>query len=795
MNDSFKNSLFKNPKTRVFLVLALVIVAVLVIIFAVHLYKQAQENAASASVAGGPGLASIPGAGNPSDAYVAAQNKANLQGEEAARKSATAFVPTITRAGFVGNEDQFGQVTSPLTNEGNAPQHCVINKVVLAYKPNPENCTSAKLIAARNSGVTAEELMCQGCACPELKAAGYNAAELKNIGLNAAQLKECGFDLQSLVSAGFSADALKDAGFSATALKAAGFSAGELKAAGFSAADLKSAGFSAAQLKKAGFSAADLAKAGFSKAAIAQAGFAAASAPSSATACSATELAKERTAGVSATVLHDKGCGLAALKAAGYSARALRAAGFSAAELKDAGFDAKDLRAAGFSASQLKEAGFNAAELKDAGFSAGELKAAGFTAGQLAAAGFSARDLKDAGFSAAQLHAAGFSAEALKNAGFSASELADAGYTKGDLARAGFSEPTTQPVTPTATAQSPEIIPGNTEEDALAATSGAASQTEVPSINASAGEARLAKLEKQQDAEMSAQQQANQQREMMGLMMSQADKFMSGWSNLSEQEYVEAAEVVKPNSLAGSAVSGLASMGSQTLSAVNPGAATSATQTNALPPLYKAGSVLFGVLDTSVNSDEKTPIMARIVSGKLKGSKLLGSFTREGDNVFIQFTLLSDPDYPNSIPINAVAIDPNTARTALSGQVNHHYMLRYGSLFASSFLQGVAEGVINTGVASTCLYGSVGCTINMSSLSPTKQVEVGLGKVGQAYSQHMSGNFNLPPTVRIAAGTGFGLLLMGDLDMPTDASSQNANTQLQAVSQTLKGLAAQQSSA
>jgi intracellular multiplication protein IcmE len=45
---------------------------------------------------------------------------------------------------------------------------------------------------------------------------------------------------------------------------------------------------------------------------------------------------------------------------------------------------------------------------------------------------------------------------------------------------------------------------------------------------------------------------------------------------------------------------------------------------------------------------------------------------------------------------------------------------------------------------------------------------VGFGKVGSAYSQHMGESFNRAPTIRIPAGTGVGVLIMGDLTLPTN---------------------------
>ena len=43
---------------------------------------------------------------------------------------------------------------------------------------------------------------------------------------------------------------------------------------------------------------------------------------------------------------------------------------------------------------------------------------------------------------------------------------------------------------------------------------------------------------------------------------------------------------------------------------------------------------------------------------------------------------------------------------------------------------------------------------------------VGLGTVGDRYASVMGSNFSTPPTVTIPGGTGFGLLIMNDLQLP-----------------------------
>lgn len=864
-NKKVQLRFFQSAQSRVFLAIILVAVAVAAVALFIHWRKQKDINEAFAAVSGGPAIASIPGAGDPSSAYVKAQAQANVAGAEEAKKAGTAFIPTITRAGFVGDPNQFGQQP-----EDAQSKQCGINKVVLMYKPNPANCTAKNLQVARQTGVMAEELLCQGCSCPALKLAGYSVGDLKKVGMTAQQLHDCGFNLQELVDAGFSASDLKSAGFSAAELKNAGFTAGELKSAGFTAAELKNAGYTAGQLKSAGFTAADLEKAGYSPAQIKNAGFdasdtgvcdpeklasARASGVSAATlkaegcglealkaagftatqlkaagfsaaalknagfsdadlraagfspavikaadeasaACSVEKLKKERAAGMSATALRAQGCGLSALKAAGFSAGSLRAAGFSAADLKAAGFSAQDLKDAGFSAAELKKAGFSAAALKNAGFSAGELKAAGFSAAQLKDAGFSAKELKNAGFSPSELKDAGFSAAELKNAGFSAADLKNAGFSAGQLASAGFSAKDLKDAGFSAAQlkkagfSAAELknagysaaalkAAGYTNGDLLRsgfdpAESGYSAPVQVPtdekpvpnanllSVTANTPEGRLAEFEKKQQEEMSTQERQGQVRRLESFMTEMSQKLLTGWSNVSTQQLQKAPEEKKEQ--AGGAAAGNGLPGSA--------AAAGAAAHGSTGPIIKAGTVLFAVLDTSINSDENTPIMGRVVAGPLNGSKLLGTFTRQHKRLLIQFNVLSSPLYPKTIALNAVAIDPDTARTAISGQVNSHYLLRYGSLFASSFLQGISEGIMNQGTvrSATCI---IGCTTTPNPLNTEQIGFVGLGQVGQAYSQHMGQSFNRPPTIRISAGTGIGVLVMSDLTLPANPLPQS----------------------
>jgi polyhydroxyalkanoate synthesis regulator phasin/type IV secretory pathway VirB10-like protein len=179
-------------------------------------------------------------------------------------------------------------------------------------------------------------------------------------------------------------------------------------------------------------------------------------------------------------------------------------------------------------------------------------------------------------------------------------------------------------------------------------------------------------------------------------------------------------------------------------------------------PLVKAGTIMFGVLDTGVNSDQAGPVMATIVSGKLKGAKLIGGLTQtsDGQRVTLTFTSLTMPDWPDVIAINAVAINPDTAHTAIASSVDNHYLLRYGSLMASSFLEGYSEAVRNAG---TTVLNAGTTTTTTDALSSSERLMVGLGEVGKQLGANMKDTFNRKPTVKVDAGVGMGLLFVSNV--------------------------------
>ncbi|MDF1645980.1 MAG: type IVB secretion system protein DotG/IcmE [Legionellaceae bacterium] len=644
-------------------------------------------------------------------------------------------------------------------------------------------CSVEAIKRERLAGVSAKAIrQSAGCSAVALKAAGFTDSDLANAGLQPV-------DEKTIRAAGCDPEKLK-------ALRASGASAKQIHDLnGCSAAQLKAAGFSAKELADAGFSAKELADAGV--AAIDDDGI-------RATGCDPEKLKALRASGVSAKKIHDlSGCSAAQLKAAGFGVKELADAGFTPAELLDAGFDSgalnnaglipagviaagrekgcnvKELKAArnlgvsattiretlGCSAEAMKAAGYSAQELKDAGFSAAELKRAGFSPEALKAAGYSAQELRDAGYSAADLKKAGFSPEELNAAGFSKDELKAAGVTEAELKALGEAvEPSKKVV--------PEVIAP--KKDTIDATSGS-SMTRIPSLgsgqkgaskNTKSDTKQLQELMSRQQTHISDQRYQAKVKQLSGRMLSAAGQALQGWKNVSTQVFIAGSAKDEDDDKDDSLSGGLGGRSSKKTSASEDDEA----EMQAKSTFIKTGDILFAVLDTSVNTDEPGPILATIVSGKLKGSKIIGSFTlpSNANKMVVTFNTLSMLGADKTIGINAYAIDPNTARTALASRVNHHYLMRYGSLFASTFLAGFSSAIQSADTTIT-IGGTGGTTdttvqngINRSLL---ENALIGLGEVGKAWSETAQELMNRPTTVELFSGTGMGILFTQDVQI------------------------------
>ncbi|MFN3234535.1 MAG: TrbI/VirB10 family protein [Gammaproteobacteria bacterium] len=264
-------------------------------------------------------------------------------------------------------------------------------------------------------------------------------------------------------------------------------------------------------------------------------------------------------------------------------------------------------------------------------------------------------------------------------------------------------------------------------------------------------EQQLSAQKRQQEAQ---EQQAYQQsvQQLSSRMASQAQQILSANWAPAPQTYVQGANIDGGEDSGGAMSGGNGQDGGKAEADANQAV------------LVKAGTIYYAVLDTEVNSDyTQTPAMATIVAGPYKGAKLLGKVqtTSNGQRVLLDFYLLTMPDWTTGKTIKAYAIDPDTARGALATSVNNHYLLRYGTLFATSFISGMASAVESSGTTISSDDGVV--TSSTPDYGTTDQVLIALGSVATAFSGEASSLTNTPPTVKIKQGIGIGVLFMQDL--------------------------------
>ena len=250
------------------------------------------------------------------------------------------------------------------------------------------------------------------------------------------------------------------------------------------------------------------------------------------------------------------------------------------------------------------------------------------------------------------------------------------------------------------------------------------------------------------------------------LEMASVDKEFNGilasWSSAGASLSVLAAP--KETTQAGSNIKGAAGKSS--------GKAGSAKGVGKGIPIIPAGKILYGRIVNELNSDRPGPVLAQAVGGKFDGVKFLGSFQRDNGALVIKFDRVIYPDGETD-SIGAYAVSPGTKlRSGLETDVNNHYLYRYGSLLASAFMQGFGQAAM---YANSTSYPSAMGTpvIGFNGMTLMQQTEMGIGQAGMMLGGQAMNAFNTPPTVKVAANTPVGLMIVAETGqkMPKESSS------------------------
>jgi intracellular multiplication protein IcmE len=208
--------------------------------------------------------------------------------------------------------------------------------------------------------------------------------------------------------------------------------------------------------------------------------------------------------------------------------------------------------------------------------------------------------------------------------------------------------------------------------------------------------------------------------------------------------------------------------------------ANGTNQTAKSPPIITVGTIAYAQTLTEANSDVPGPILAEIASGPLVGGRAIGSFSVAEDKLVLQFNRVvkDGKDYS----IQTYAIDPATTLTAMSTDVNRHYLTRVFIPAAATFIRSYAQAVSQQDTTVVVTNGTV-VSESQNKLNPKEQLFQALNQAGQRASQVIDEDSERPITVKVAMGTRIGLLFVENVYSPEVQAQITQQQQAQQQSQ------------
>ena len=187
--------------------------------------------------------------------------------------------------------------------------------------------------------------------------------------------------------------------------------------------------------------------------------------------------------------------------------------------------------------------------------------------------------------------------------------------------------------------------------------------------------------------------------------------------------------------------------------------------------IVPAGTIEYGQLLLEANTDAPGPIMAQIVSGPLRGARLLGSFQSTDEYLVLSFytVVIDGIDYP----VEAVAIDPDTTLPGVITEIDHRYFKRVVLPMAAEFIEGLTEAISESGTTSVYITDSA-VTQSTSNLNSREEVASGIAEAGDKLSEILDEEADATePMLRVASGTPLGILFMAPVSDTSLASGRS----------------------
>lgn len=189
-----------------------------------------------------------------------------------------------------------------------------------------------------------------------------------------------------------------------------------------------------------------------------------------------------------------------------------------------------------------------------------------------------------------------------------------------------------------------------------------------------------------------------------------------------------------------------------------------------IPP----GTLIYAVNDLRLSSEgANQEARATVLSGQYRNWVAIGRFESKDETMVIKYSKLISST-GEVFEINGYAVPPDTD-TSVIGDVDHHYIERWGGLIAASFLQGFGQATQLSGVSGyggigmgqiTGAAGTAGGLVTPAYLSAfpqytlSQKAAIAAGVAGKQAGQVLQQNFNRKNTITLEAGEGVGIFII-----------------------------------
>jgi intracellular multiplication protein IcmE len=181
--------------------------------------------------------------------------------------------------------------------------------------------------------------------------------------------------------------------------------------------------------------------------------------------------------------------------------------------------------------------------------------------------------------------------------------------------------------------------------------------------------------------------------------------------------------------------------------------------------LIPSGTIEYGQLLIEANTDAPGPVLAQVLSGPLRGARLIGSFQSTENYLTLDFNsvIIDGLDYP----AEAIAIDPETTLPGIVTDIDRKYFKRVVLPAAAEFISGLADAISESGRTTITITGDT-VAESENDRSNDQEVASGISEAGDRLSEILDEEADATePMLKIAAGTPIGILFVGPVVEPS----------------------------